>query len=187
MPAVILHTDRLFVIALITALTGCVSVPPPADCDRFAVDSKQLMYQTKYTFSEQKTARYAKDHRALPASTPAAAPVYKLDIEKDVVRVCSHLALQKELFLQRGGDGITIEETREFYAQDGALIASKTENLSPQLKKSGFYVATVPLPVPEKAPPGQYRVVSKLTLKKPGGKAIILAEASDSFSVIAKR
>ena len=48
--------------------------------------------------------------------------------------------------------------------------------------------ATVPLPIPEAAPVGKYRIVSRLLLKSKDGKQkTLLARTSTSFDVIARK
>ena len=77
------------------------------------------------------------------------------------------------------------EEIREFYAGDGTLIATKREIMSKQLSASGYYVATVPLPIPRLAPMGKYTVVSKLMVRTAGDRqGTLLAKASAGFRVV---
>jgi hypothetical protein len=78
-----------------------------------------------------------------------------------------------------------LKEVREFYTADGALIAAKTESITDQLRTSGFYSGNALLPIPEKAPPGKYRLVSKLMLKKKNSsRATLLAKTSVNFQVV---
>jgi hypothetical protein len=168
--------------------SGCATLFPP-DCAKFEEARKQTDYATQYQFSESKSKKLEKDFKPLAKNASAAAPLYRLEPGDKKVRTCTHLGLRKELYLQRRPNtGLVLEETREFYSENGTLIASKTENLGNQLDRSGYYSATVPLPIPESAPVGKYRIVSRLLLKSKDGKQkTLLARTSTNFDVIARK
>jgi hypothetical protein len=81
-----------------------------------------------------------------------------------------------------------LEEVREFYTDPGTLITTKTESVGDQFQVSGYYAAELPLPIPQKAPPGKYRIVSKLIMKtKNKSKGIVLARANATFQVVSRK
>jgi hypothetical protein len=61
----------------------------------------------------------------------------------------------------------------------------KHENLTSQLRQSGRYRASVPLPIPKTAPAGAYYLVSTLTLKTKDAADQVIAKTMVSFEVIA--
>jgi hypothetical protein len=173
------------VIALALTLGGCAALVPQHDCAQFEQQRKTTDYGTRYTADGGESQRLAKKYSALPKARLAAAPLYRIDVDTHALRPCTHLQLSKELYLQRSNGEMVIEETREFYAEDGTRIATKTETLGAQLRHTGFYRATVALPIPASAPGGRYRVVSKLMLRtKPAATAQLLAEAETRFEVL---
>ena len=79
-----------------------------------------------------------------------------------------------------------LNEMREFYAEDGTLIATSTQDISEQVKKSGAYIATTPLPIPKSAPPGKYKIVNKLLFERRGDRRapVPIARAEGFFYII---
>ena len=175
----------LFLIWAALALPGCATMFVP-DCAQFKRDMKEIDYETRYRYSEYDTASRREEFRALPKPTHAAARLYWIELSDDRVSACSHLHIHKELFLERNPKrGMVLEQVREFYTSAGQLIATKREDVTAQLTRSGHYFSTVPLPIPAGAPPGEYRIVSKLVLQpKRGGRKATLASATTTFEVV---
>ncbi len=189
---------------LLAALAGCATAPhpvvPPAPavhsepaeapsaCTEFAEQRKTLRYATRYRIAPGESESAARNFRPLPAGEAARARHYTLRFDRDDIAPCNHLLMRKELYLQRAASSsLRFQETREFYSGDGTLIAVKNEVLENQLGATGYYLASVPLPIPQNAPAGKYRVVSKLVLQGPDGKAQLLATASANFLVTSAR
>jgi hypothetical protein len=194
----------LLVGALMATLAGCATAPDssqradsavradrsekPSACADFAEQRKTLRYGTSYRLAVAESASAAQNFKPLPAGEAARARHYTLRFDRDDVAACNHLMIRKELYLQRTTkSGLRFQETREFYSGDGTLIAVKNEALETQLPATGYYLASVPLPIPPNAPTGNYRVVSKLLLQGSDGKALLLATTSASFQVTAAK
>lgn len=157
---------------------------PPSDCDRFEQTRRATNYDTEYVYSEAESRRAASSFARAPRNTPVAARWYTLRTNRARIGVCEHLYLIKDLYLQRAeGTPVVLEERREFYTADGQLIATKREDVSRQLTRTGFYSASVPLPIPQNAPAGSYRIVSRLIAKTGNGREQTLATANDEFRV----
>jgi hypothetical protein len=127
------------------------------------------------------------DGRPLTRTYPAQAPIYRLTLTSEKVPPCTMLSVRKEVVLARLNDrSLIFKETREFYAEDGTLITTLIEDVSAQLKESGTYRASFPLPIPRTAPAGKYRIVSRLTLERAGERRMLpLAQAEARFQIIA--
>lgn len=167
------------VIAVAALLAGCANMFAP-NCEKFDQSRKETDYATHYVVSEPETAKRTGEFKPL-GKAAAAAPLYRLALNTDEVRPCTHLKITKEVFIQRNpGRGDVLEETREFFAGSGKLVATKKEIVTDQLPKTGYYTATVPLPIPETTPAGKYRIASRLTLKPRGNarQALVLARAN---------
>lgn len=164
-------------------LAGCATIPAN-DCERFERVRQSMDYDTTYVYSEAETRRAAPRFARPPRGAHTAVGWYTLRASPARIRACDHLYLVKDLYLQRIGNEASLEEQREFYTADGYLIATKHENLTHQLRKPGYYTALVPLPIPEQAPPGTYRVVMRF-VGNPGTRAQrVLAETSAEFRVL---
>jgi hypothetical protein len=101
---------------------------------------------------------------------------------------CRHASIEKEIYIQRtAGVNLTLEEVREIHAESGALIATKTESVGGQLRRTGYYQAKVPFPLPAQTPPGKYRISTRLVLKTNGTAPVVLTRASDYLTVLASR
>lgn len=143
-------------------LSGCAST---AKNTNFGCAQAPERVATPYTPSKALPAQY----EPLPASLAAVTRSYRLQVATPQIMPCTSLKLHKEIFLQRRPDpALVLKEVREFYAQDGTLIARHSEDVSRQLQQSGAYSASVSLPIPAAAPSGTYRIVSKLLLQRPG-------------------
>jgi hypothetical protein len=177
--------QRCSAIALAILLAGCAGAFAP-NCEKFEQSRKETDYATHYSMSEPETAKRAREFKAL-GKAAAAAPLYRLALNTDEVSPCTHLKITKELYLQRNpGRGDALEETREFFAPSGKLIATRKEVVTDQLPKTGYYTATAPLPISEGMPAGKYRVTGRLVLKPRGNsrQAQVLARASAEFVVV---
>jgi hypothetical protein len=164
-------------------LVGCASFYE-GDCTRFEQLRRQTDYSTHYRYEARSSGARLGELPPLPPGQRAAAPLYRLALDRREARPCSHLVMEKALFLHRtAGQDLAFEELREFYAENGARITTNREDLTKQFPTSGYYAAEVKLPIPAKAPPGRYRIVSKLVLRQ-GRHQQVLAEASTDFRVI---
>lgn len=153
----------LYILLLAGALglSGCASTRN----SHFGCAQAPEKAATPYTPLQTQQAK----HEPLPAGLKAATRAYRLEVATPQIMPCNSLKLRKEVFLQRRPDpGMVFTEVREFYAQDGTLIARHSEDVSRQLHASGAYSASLSLPIPAAAPPGTYRIVSKLLLGRPG-------------------
>lgn len=174
--------------ALALLLSGCASWRGMT-CAQFEENRKEADYATQYRFMESDSETAARDFKPLPKGTSAIVRLYKMRIDAPKIAPCNHLTLYKEFYLQRkAGRDLMLEEVREFYTAEGALIATKVETIGNQLRTSGYYSGDTILPIPEKAPPGKYRIVSKLVLKgKNTSRSTLLAKTSVNFQVISRK
>ncbi len=170
--------------AVFSALGGCVTLYE-GDCARFEQAHRQRDDKTHYHYEARATGARLLELPPLPAGRRAAAPLYTLALDRRETRPCSHLVMKKTLFLHRtAGQDLVFVEVREFYAADsGVRITENSENLTEQFRTSMYYTAEVPLPIPAQAPPGRYRIVSKLLLRQGRRQHVLLAEASAEFRV----
>jgi hypothetical protein len=190
------------VAVLLAMLAGCATAPDsparpaaglgsepaqrPSACAEFAEQRKTLRYATIYRLAPDESESAARNFRPLPPGEAVRVRHYTLRFDREDIAPCHHLMMRKELYLQRSAkSALRFQETREFYAGDGTLIAIKNEALDQQLGASGYYLASVPLPIPQNAPAGKYRVVTKLLMQNQDGKAQLLAFASANFTVTA--
>jgi len=166
-------------IAAALLLGGCASLVPQS-CEQFESARKKADYATEYRRNEKEKVA------PLRKGPVAMATQYQLRLDTERVRPCSYVTIHKTLALARRDDaGAVLEETREFFAEDGSRIAVKQENLTSQLKQGGHYNASVQLPIPKNAPAGAYHLISTLTLKI-RGESHVLAKTGASFEVIAR-
>lgn len=166
----------------IALLSGCATVPPES-CEQFEQARRAMRYDTVYRYSDADTQLATKSFAPARRAEPVAARWYTLRTHRTQIRGCDHLYLTKDLYLLRGNaTALALHEQREFYTADGRLIATKREDVTNQLKSSGFYSASVPLPIPKEAPPGAYRIVTRLIAKLPEGDRT-LATTSAEFRV----
>lgn len=169
-------------LAGIALFNGCATVPPES-CEQFEQTRRTLRYDTVYRYSPADTQSAAKNFAPPRRSEPVTARWYTLRTNRPQIRACDHLFLTKDLYLLRSETAsFTLHEQREFYTADGRLIATKREDVTNQLKSSGFYSASVALPIPKEAPPGAYRIITRLIAKLPEGDRT-LATTSAEFRV----
>src|SRR3989344_8080926 len=149
---------------LLFLLSGCASFREMT-CAQFEENRKDADYPTQCRFLESNSESAARNFKTLPKGTSAVVRLYKMRVDAPKIAPCNYLVLYKEFYLQRkAGKSLALEEIREFYTADTTL------------------------PIPEKAPPGKYRIVSKLVLKgKNTSSATLLAKTSVNFQVIARK
>ena len=181
------HRLALILAGFALLISGCAGWRE-MNCTQFEESRKEADYTTQYRFLEADSETAARNFKPLPKSASAVVRQYKVRVDPPAIKSCNHLAIHKEIYLQRKADrNLALEEVREFYTADGALIATKTESIGDQLRTSGFYSGNALLPIPEKAPPGKYRIVSKLVLKGENTSRItLLAKTRVNFQVIAR-
>lgn len=125
----------------------------------------------------------ARHEPVLSPGRPVRVQVYRMRANRYRTQACGNVALLYEVVLARQG-AVVLREVREYYADDGTLIASKSEDVTDQLGASGRYTRATTLPIPAAAPVGRYRVVSKLLAKKRGNNQFVqLGRAATSFYV----
>ena len=125
--------------------------------------------------------------RNLPAGSVPIVTVYKLSFKPGYTKPCTTLTLHKDVIIQRSaGDDTVLNEIREFYAEDGSLITSSAQDVTAQIKNSGHYNAATPLPIPKTAPPGKYKIVSRLMYERRANSrpAIQIARNEGFFYII---
>jgi len=183
---------RRFVPVILVGLSllasGCATFRGET-CEQFEANRKDTDYSTQYQFSESDSETAARNFKPLPRSANAVVRLYRIHLDPPKVKPCRHLTIRKEIYLQQSARlNRTLEEVREIYTSDGALIATKTESVGDRLRTSGYYTGETLLPIPENAPLGKYRIVSKLMLKtKKKSQAIVLAKTSASFQVLSRQ
>jgi hypothetical protein len=183
---------RRFVPVILVGLSliasGCATIHEDT-CEQFEANRKDTDYSTQYQFSESDTETAAKNFKPLPRGANAAVRLYRIQLDPPKVKPCRHLTIRKDIYLQQSTRlNRTLEEIREIYTSDGALIATKTESVGDRLRTSGYYTGETMLPIPENAPLGKYRIVSKLVLKmNKKSKVIVLAKTSVSFQVLSRQ
>jgi hypothetical protein len=170
---------------LFLGIGGCTTLPSTS-CDQFDQIRRSTQYDTHYRYSDTDTRLAAKRFAPLRQSGPIDVRWYTLRTNRTQISTCDNLYLTKDLYLlrQKNAQGALVEQ-HEFYTADGKLITTKREDLTSQLKNTGYYSASVPLPIPKEAPAGTYRVVLKLVTKAPDGADRTLASASAEFRVLA--
>ncbi|MHB8743653.1 MAG: hypothetical protein ACYC9L_11070 [Sulfuricaulis sp.] len=179
----------LTIVSGLCLLTSACATFQQQTCAQFEERRKETDYSTQYRYSDSESETAASNFKRLPHGHSAFVRLYKMQLDPLVIKTCNQLVIHKEIYLQRTADSkLVLEEVREFYAGDGTLIATKTESIGDQLRITGYYTGNTPLPIPENAPAGKYRIVSKLVLKRKNtSHYALLAETSASFQVIARK
>jgi len=181
---VAIHRYTLSAILLAALLGGCASMDD-FSCDMHETQARGSKPVTTYTRATLKNGETAP--RSLPAGSVAQVPVYKIRFKPSYTKPCSTLTLLKDVVIQRSDEAnVVLSEIREFYAEDGTLIATSTQDISEQAKQSGTYVATTPLPIPKSAPPGKYKIVNKLLFERQGDRRapVSIARAEGFFYIV---
>lgn len=174
----------LLVLLLSGLLGSCASIQD-FSCDMHESQSRGVKPFTTYTLIA--TPKGSREPEILPAGSVTQAPVYKISFKPGFTKPCTTLILHKEVTIRRSGEpGLVMNEIREFYAENGTLITTATQDISDQVKKSGRYIATTPLPIPKTAPPGKYKIVSRLMYERHGRRQapIEITRADGAFYII---
>lgn len=175
---------RLGTTALILIAAGMLlALPAEASwlCKYYAWRNENIRYRTVLEYSEKQTRTTQQQYAPLPdKGVYAMVRLYEVEPETAEIQPCRSLLINKRLFLQRKDDPeFVLQEHSEFYAEDGSLIVSNTQDLTQQLLHSGYYIAADELPIPEDAPPGSYRLVTKLLLSKKGRTTVFLLASAE--------
>lgn len=166
---------------------GCASLSPES-CATFENERRTTNYATRYSYSQAESENAVKHYKPLPSGMLATVRHYRMRVYPGETLTCRHASIEKEIYIQRApGANLAIEEVREVHAENGALIATKTENIGGQLLKTGYYLARTPFPLPAQTPPGKYRISGRLVLKVKGADPVTLMRASDMLTVLARR
>ncbi|BAV33450.1 hypothetical protein SCL_1137 [Sulfuricaulis limicola] len=165
--------------------SGCATFQKEG-CAQFEERQDDADYATQYRYSDSDSETAAGNFKSLPRGKNAVVRSYKMHIEPVKIKPCRHLTIRKEIYLQRTTKAnLILEEVREFYAGNDMLITTKIESVGSQLRTTGYYASNSLLPIPETAPPGKYRIVSKLMLKtKNGSRPVQLAKTSVNFQIL---
>ena len=185
------HMRRLvpvIIVGLSLMASGCATIQEEA-CEQFEANRKDTDYNTQYQFSASDSEMAANNFKPLPRGANAVARLYRMHVNPPQVKPCRYLTIRKEIYLQRRTQmNRALEEVREIYTSEGTLIATKTEYVGDLLRTSGYYTGETLLPIPENAPLGKYRIVSKLILKTgKKSKSVVLAKSSVSFQVVSRQ
>lgn len=184
LPRLLAPLRAVALLLLGSAMLGGCATARLENCEQFEYARRSNNYDTLYVYSDVETRHAAASFAPAARSAAATARWYTLRTNRETIRTCDHLYLIKDLYLQRPADAeLVLHEQREFYTERGELIATKRENVTAQLKTGGFYTASVPLPIPQNAPAGRYKVVSRLIALTPGKKEQTLGTASAQFRV----
>jgi len=185
--------DRLIPVLFATLslfISGCATVPVPENgCVQFEVNSKDGDYGTKYVYSDLDSEAAEKNFKPLPRGQNVFVRLYSMYLAPSKINPCSYLTIHKDVYLQRSAKAATaLEEIREFYTSGGTLIATKAESVGNQLRTTGYYTGDTSLPIPPNAPPGKYRIVSKLVVKGKNKRNLtVLARTSASFEIVPRK
>lgn len=157
---------RSIILVALLLLAGCAGLEERA-CEQREIENRNVKPITTYRLAAPPPGQA--QPRNLPAGSVPLVSTYKLSFRPGFTKPCSGTVLYKDVVIQRGpGDDLVLNEIREFYAEDGTLITSNSQDVTAQIKQSGYYAATTPLPIPKKAPPGKYRIVSRLMYERHG-------------------
>lgn len=179
---------RSVLLVLIAALLGGCASMEEYSCDMREQQTRGEKPVTTYRLVALKPDQPAA--RVLPAGSVAQVPTYTMSFKPGFTKPCTTLSLYKNVVIYRSNDAdVALSEIREFYAEDGTLIASNTQDITAQVKTSGTYIATTPLPVPKSAPPGKYKIVSKLLFERRHERrpAVQIARAEGFFYIIPRQ
>ena len=178
----------IILVGLSLIASGCATIHEET-CEQFEANRKDTDYSTPYQFSESDSETATKNFKPLPRGANAVVRLYRIHLDPHKVKPCRHLTIRKEIYLQQSARlSRTLEEVREIYTSDGALIATKTESVGDRLRTSGYYTGETLLPIPENAPLGKYHIVSKLVMKtKNKSQVTVLAKSSASFQVLSRQ
>jgi len=173
---------RKFLPILLSLLAGCATTND-FGCDAHESRMRDTKPVTTYQTVKPKPGQAAP--RTLPAGSLPQVPTYTLSFKPGFTKPCTTITLNKDVVILKSDDNdVSLSEIREFYAEDGTLITSATQNINDQVKRSGIYLATTPLPIPRNAPPGKYKIVSKLQAERRGDRRPIPVARAEGFFYI---
>jgi hypothetical protein len=177
----------ILLLTLVAALLGGCASMEEYSCNLHEQQTRGEKPVTTYRLVQVKPGQPVA--RALPAGSIAQVPTYTMTFKPGFTKPCTTLSLYKDVVIYRSNDDVVLNEIREFYAEDGTLITTSTQDITTQVKISGTYVATTPLPVPKSAPPGKYKIISKLMFERRHGRrpAVQIARAEGFFYIIPRR
>jgi len=164
-------------------LAGCVT-DSGMSCDQHEARVRTIKPVTTYEFAKLPAGQTAP--AALSAGLPPRAPMYSMKFVPGFTKPCTIITIHKDVVVLRSLDrNLSFSETRKFFAEDGTLITTTTQNVTGQITRSGKYTATTPLPIPRNAPPGKYKIVSELQAERRGDRRVMpLARAEGYFYII---
>lgn len=166
------NAEWAFALAALVFASGCATGVRPTDCKSAKVTSTAYQASHRIKSTASASSRYG-----------VAVPLYRLRAAQSRVQHCTALTIRKELWIERQDSSLSLTETREFFAEDGTLIARTTDDVSAQLPRTGGYEAKLEVPVPSGAPAGRYRLVSRLFAPGLRGRAATLAQSDIEFVV----
>jgi len=168
------------VLLVVAPLSGCVT-DGQMSCDKHEARVKTIKPVTTYALAPGNPTI-----RTLSAGAPPQAPTYVMKFVPGFTKPCTIISIRKEVVILRSLDrNLNFSETRKFFAEDGTLITSTTQNITDQVARSGKYIATTPLPIPRNAPPGKYKIVSELQADRRGDRRLMpLARTEGYFYII---
>ena len=181
------RTKRAQLLLLVSLVVPTLNAPASLLCKLYSWRNQEVRYHTTYRYAEGETQAALSKHKPLPGKgVYAVARIYTVEADTVETRPCANLMIRKRLFLQRRDDpDFVLSEISEFYAEDGTLITTNKQVITGQLQRTGYYVATDPLPIPEDAPPGDYQLITKLVLTKKGRKAaFLLASTKTAYRIL---
>lgn len=179
-----IRRSALPAILLTAFVSGCASLND-FSCDMHETQLRGSKPVTTYTLIDTKSGEATL--KSLPAGSIAQVPTYQISFKPGFTKPCTTLTLHKNVVIQRSDEAaVSLNEIREFYAEDGTLITTSTQDISGQVKRSGTYIATTPLPIPKSAPPGKYKIVNKLLFVKRGDRRapVQIARTEGYFYII---
>jgi len=172
------------VLILLLLLGGCARLRE-ASCVRHEEAMRNTKPVTSYRLVETPAGKAAL--RSLPAGSTPQVSRYTLRFKPGYTQACASITLYKDVTIQRSLSGdVILNEIREFYAEDGTLITSNTQDVTAQVRTSGYYLASTPLPIPRAAPHGKYKIVSKLLYERRGSNrpAVQIARGEGYFYIV---
>lgn len=165
----------------VLALVGCAATAPKENlCADYDSRVRNMRTTTTYARTDEPVSATRK------IGTSVRVTDFHLSSRVNTVRPCQVLVLNKQLVLHaRNPAKLPITEVREFYAENGTLITTRSDNLRGQFPTAGQYKGEAAIPIPPGAPAGKYRILVRLTSDGAGGrKGVNLATAETSFVIL---
>jgi hypothetical protein len=162
-------------------LAGCAATAPRENlCADYDSRVKNMRTTTTYARTDEPVSVAGKSGRLVSVTD------FHLSSKESTVRPCQVLVLNKQLVLHAQNPAkLPITEVREFYAENGTLITTRSDSLRGQFPTAGQYKGEAAIPIPPGAPAGKYRVLVRLTSDGAGGrKGVNLATAETRFVIL---